>query len=81
MNTIEHIQNRELAQLVARCHTLDVELALAKERAETAECWYIEMYNIIQQSGLLTKLPAYHREKARQYYDYIAEKTLKTQEP
>lgn len=81
MNTIEHPQNTETARLEARCHALDVELALSKERAETAECWYIELYNLMRQSGLLTKLPAYHREKARQYYHYIAEKTLKTQEP
>ena len=81
MNTIEHIQNRELAQLVARCHTLNVELALAEERATVAECWYQELYNLIRQSDLLSGLPAYHREKARQYYHYIAGETLKTQEP
>ncbi len=81
MKTLEEIRVMERAALEALALSLDTRRALAEERATVAECWYQELYNLIRQSDLLSGLPAYHREKARQYYDYIAEKTFKTQEP
>lgn len=81
MKTLEEIRGMERDALEALALSLDTDRALAEERATVAEGWYQELYNLIRQSDLLSGLSAYHREKARQYYDYIAEKTLKTQEP
>lgn len=81
MKTLEEIRGMERAALEALAIILDIGRASAEERATVAECWYQELYNLMQQSDLLSGLPAYHREKAREYYDYICEKKNKTQQP
>lgn len=81
MKTLEEIRSMERADLEALALSLDTGRALAKERATVAEGWYVELYNIIQQSDLLSGLPAYHREKAAEYYNYICEKKNKNQQP
>ena len=81
MKTLEEIRGMERAALEALAIILDIGRASVEERATVAECLYIELYNIIQQSDLFPKLSAYHREKAREYYDYICEKKNKTQQP
>ena len=81
MKTLEEIRCMERDALEALAFSLDTRRALAEERATVAEGWYIELYNIIQQSDLLSRLPAYHREKAAEYYNYICEKKNKNQQP
>lgn len=88
MKTLEEIRGMERDELEAFAITLeaivlalDTGRALAEERATVAEGWYVELYNIIEQSDLLSRLPAYHREKAAEYYNYICEKKNKNQQP
>ena len=81
MKTLEEIRSMERADLEALALSLVTGRALAKERATVAEGWYVELYNIIQQSDLLSGLAAYHREKAAEYYNYICEKKNKNQQP
>ena len=81
MKTLEEIRSMERADLEALALSLDTGRALAEERATVAEGWYVELYNIIQQSDLLSRLPANNREKAREYYDYICDRTPKNQQP
>ena len=81
MKTIEEIRGMERAALEDLVLILDTGRALAEERATVAEGWYQELYNLIRQSDLLSGLSAYHREKAAEYYNYICERTPKTQQP
>ena len=81
MKTLEEIRSMERADLEALALSLDTGRALAKARATVAEGWYVELYNIIQHSALLSGLSAYHREKAAEYYNYICEKKNKNQQP
>ena len=81
MKALEEIRGMERDALEALALSLDTRRALAQERAAVAEGWYQELYNLMRQSDLLSRLPAYHREKAREYYDYICERTPKNQQP
>lgn len=81
MKTLEEIRCMERSALEALALSLDTGRALAEERATVAEGWYQELYNLIRQSDLLSRLPAYHREKAAEYYNYICEKKNKNQQP
>ena len=81
MKTLEEIRGMERDALEALALSLDTRRALAQERAAVAEGWYQELYNLMRQSDLLSRLPAYHREKAAEYYNYICEKKNKNQQP
>ena len=81
MKTLEEIRCMDRSALEALALSLDTGRALAEERATVAEGWYQEFYNLMRQSDLFPKLSAYHREKAREYYDDICERTPKNQQP